>query len=100
MLEIVAENIIDEWRRFARKLDIDEKTIIRIGLDKRTVYEQSYEVLIEWMRQINHEDLTWTYLREKLQAMPRYDIIREVEANIAPDGKWVGRRGSCLMMNV
>lgn len=78
MLEIVAHKIAGDWRRFARKLGHDEGVIEQVDLDFRKTYDKTYEILTRWIEH-NDVEVTWATLKEKLEKMPRYDIVREVE---------------------
>ena len=83
-MEGVADLIAGEWRRLARKLGHEENIIEQIDLDYTKTYEKSYQILTRWRR--DTPEATWKTLKAKLDSMPRYDIVREIEKKF-PQGK-------------
>jgi len=80
ILDFIANLLAADWKRTARFLQLPEHKIEIIENDCRKTYERSISSLNTWMRSSDGA-VNWTVLKNKaLLKLPRYDIIRDVEA--------------------
>lgn len=76
---IVIDYIVSDWKRFARKMDIDENKIDQIDYDERRIADKTRRVTMIISSTTTGNDFI-RLIMNGLEKMPRFDIIRVIKA--------------------
>ncbi len=82
LIDLVANEISNDWKRLGRFLDISESKLEGIDSDNHKLYEKSVQMFNEWTRcYSNATSSRLDVLKNALSEIPRYDIIRHIDSN-------------------
>lgn len=79
VIEFVSQRLNDDWEQLATKL-LDDKTVRKIDLDNRTVYDKCRAMFHEW--KFYPVSPTKAMLKLHLQNIPRNDILLDLSKGI------------------
>ena len=90
LMDLVANEISNDWKRLGRFLDISESKLEEIDSDNHKLYEKSVQMLNEWTRCYSiATSARLNVLNNALSEIPRYDIIRHIDSNCKINNKQI-----------
>ncbi|XP_065641868.1 uncharacterized protein LOC124811004 isoform X4 [Hydra vulgaris] len=83
VLNTLAHEIPNDWKKLARRLDISDEKIDCVLSEFNTAFEQTYQILNSWIR--TYPNKVWIDIKNGLVYCKRNDVIDKCE-RIHPNG--------------
>ncbi|XP_047131958.1 uncharacterized protein LOC124811004 isoform X2 [Hydra vulgaris] len=79
VLNTLAHEIPNDWKKLARRLDISDEKIDCVLSEFNTAFEQTYQILNSWIR--TYPNKVWIDIKNGLVYCKRNDVIDKCERN-------------------